>query len=1484
MTADFLRTVHITIISLILMSSIPPSVSAQDMAQAEEWRDLQRVTTDNNVEHVIIFITGWQLADLCVLGSIVPLDACEAKMMNPTWDWQEFKRYLGNPAADEMLRNHRIHFPSYPENPVTYQSGESKVVYYSYTGEYRYILDTINDSDDGNNEYDAIGDICRPDQQLDPPSLSGGFQCLPYYSKANTSILFHVNNGKTFFEGLFDNLRAAFDDLIKLESLAQIFDAKVIFQPSIPDFDVIGRDFHEIITRQVIEKTLTEYGIYEVPDLQPQRALFNQRAEHLQRLIDSITQRFAAQGKEVEVTIIGHSLGGLVATFWAGWAGSGGVQKDHSGVNAIVTLDSPLGRHISFYGLSQTVLKDCQGCRFVHTVNFSPISVPKLGQIFPGARIDIDIPIGEILGAELATKGFKLFKGMDDIIERAPSQVPIYTIRNLRDIFITSDYAGFGAGKAWHNKIVDFDGERAISDGVNHGQVMREQSIAKDLQYVAVSGSIYAPVKPEPFQFFAEGAPQQRMQIEMSLPAFVGSRPTASDFSVAIRPSGNLLQAAYVLDVVSAVERAVSSPSSPKEIVAPPLTLSTVLRGQAPAGTYDLYVTYENFARRTTAISKEAVKIIAGHQFSDVSLVLVIDRSGSMIDVIETGVTKMVATKNAATFLTQLTATSASNRMGVLQFNSSSSKVYPTGPLVHVNSTNVNDYLNAINRISATGGTRLTNALVQARAWFSEDNTAHRRRAIIALTDGRSDDSWANNFSDLPVFTIGFGRQTREFNEEELKRIASDTGGAYYYAPSETELRTIFDTIQRQVSGANGIVQLTRALSPNSTQTVDFTVDPTIQGFTLAVNWSAVEIPDVGLSLITPDNRTINEANFATVLPGSSISRNSGSWVFNLNTSLPGQWRLAITGAQATSAQGLINITSSSNSLVQLETASSPVKGVLEAPLNTLIAMTQLDPIWKVSSLTEASASAILPSGEKVRVDLFDDGFHSDGGADDLLLAAVIPSQFVREAGSYILEIAVSGLMENTQSGAIFAAADGQALPFERIFTTVRQVEADPSTATIANLSSMVVPVPGSPTEFCVTYANHGPGSATNAALFVNADNGIYSTSDPVATRNIAGFSFGWELGHLNPGDIGVIRVSMISLEDDKPLKLNSWIADGGFSSSSVINTSSDHVSADNRSSSYDKLRSHTFDAGWTLLGFRSRPTVGQPSSLFCGLDGPITVMLGFDREGLTYDPALPHHLNTLQTVDGLHGYWVRTDAPRHLTLSGIDVPVDTPVELSVGWNLVNYLLETPMAISDALVSIAGEYDAVLGYDQGATSFYSTIPPQLNTLNTLAPGKAYWIHMKRARTLVYPVLPTNPHHATSALAPNSPQQPAGVTLTNQWVNFLSRDLRVDGHPAPVGTLVEAFTAEGTKIGEARVVSPGEMQLLTAYGDDLYTPHKDGAISGDAILFKIDGRAANPTTEHSIIWSYHGDLLEFALVVEDTAPGDTVDLYLPMVQR
>ena len=55
-----------------------------------------------------------------------------------------------------------------------------------------------------------------------------------------------------------------------------------------------------------------------------------------------------------------------------------------------------------------------------------------------------------------------------------------------------------------------------------------------------------------------------------------------------------------------------------------------------------------------------------------------------------------------------------------------------------------------------------------------------------------------------------------------------------------------------------------------------------------------------------------------------------------------------------------------------------------------------------------------------------------------------------------------------------------------------------------------------------------------------------------------------------------------------------------------------------------------------------------------------------------------------------------------------------TPLRLATGWNLVSYLPANTLPVTQALASIAGKYTTVLlGYDKGATSFYTSIPPPL---------------------------------------------------------------------------------------------------------------------------------------------------------------------------
>ena len=169
---------------------------------------------------------------------------------------------------------------------------------------------------------------------------------------------------------------------------------------------------------------------------------------------------------------------------------------------------------------------------------------------------------------------------------------------------------------------------------------------------------------------------------------------------------------------------------------------------------------------------------------------------------------------------------------------------------------------------------------------------------------------------------------------------------------------------------------------------------------------------------------------------------------------------------------------------------------------------------------------------------------------------------------------------------------------------------------------------------------------------------------------------------------------------------------------------------------------------GWNLISFNLQPMSGtvpitRVHEVLAPIDGAYDAVLTYDGGARSYYPSLPPELNDLKELDPYHGYWIRMTRAATLILEGMQVPVTTTLALRQGWNLVSYLPESDITVTDALASIAEKYSAVLGFHEGAAvSYYPSLPPELNDLKCLRPGHGYWIHMKEAGTLVYPATGT----------------------------------------------------------------------------------------------------------------------------------------------
>ena len=93
----------------------------------------------------------------------------------------------------------------------------------------------------------------------------------------------------------------------------------------------------------------------------------------------------------------------------------------------------------------------------------------------------------------------------------------------------------------------------------------------------------------------------------------------------------------------------------------------------------------------------------------------------------------------------------------------------------------------------------------------------------------------------------------------------------------------------------------------------------------------------------------------------------------------------------------------------------------------------------------------------------------------------------------------------------------------------------------------------------------------------------------------------------------------------------------------------------------------------------------------------------------------------------------------------------------------------------------------------------------------------------------------------------------------EWVDF-SGNVTVNGNPAPIGTVVQAFDPTGTLCGSFTVDSTGIYGFLHANRDDITTAGIDeGADPGDSIFFKVNGISATPTVmTGGLTWTSNGD--------------------------
>mgnify|MGYP005837873939 CR=1 FL=1 len=161
---------------------------------------------------------------------------------------------------------------------------------------------------------------------------------------------------------------------------------------------------------------------------------------------------------------------------------------------------------------------------------------------------------------------------------------------------------------------------------------------------------------------------------------------------------------------------------------------------------------------------------------------------------------------------------------------------------------------------------------------------------------------------------------------------------------------------------------------------------------------------------------------------------------------------------------------------------------------------------------------------------------------------------------------------------------------------------------------------------------------------------------------------------------------------------------------------------------------------GWNLISLPVVPPSRAIPDLFASVTGAYDAVYLYDATApenpwREYRPSISLSQGVQSSsppeADETAGLWVHAVGDATLAVEGAP-PQATEVPLRRGWNLVGYPSQTPRPVAEALASIAGRYETVYTLDAADTqdpwkAYHVDMPPQLNDLTTLTPGRGYWI-------------------------------------------------------------------------------------------------------------------------------------------------------------
>lgn len=211
--------------------------------------------------------------------------------------------------------------------------------------------------------------------------------------------------------------------------------------------------------------------------------------------------------------------------------------------------------------------------------------------------------------------------------------------------------------------------------------------------------------------------------------------------------------------------------------------------------------------------------------------------------------------------------------------------------------------------------------------------------------------------------------------------------------------------------------------------------------------------------------------------------------------------------------------------------------------------------------------------------------------------------------------------------------------------------------------------------------------------------------------------------------------------------------------------------------------------------------------------------------------------VNTLYNWNPATAYKVKYAQPCCLPLFGNPVTLPSTIYLNVGVNYLPVHTTTPIAIAELFGADTVKIISVV--DIYSLQVYNPGFGNLNTLQFLEPGVGYLVYMLQSANITFPI-------STKTLSASEipKRYPYRVTNHTPWneVNNTGSFHLISVEKSGLSNLEEgdfigAFSSNGICAGMVEL-SDSERLILPVFGDDPYTPDKEGMEENEYLSFKL----------------------------------------------